>query len=199
MSEFDKMRNGETFNPSDKSVLFTQVRLEILQSRFNRTPIFFIKRRDRLFKKMVGSLGGRPYNIVSPFTCVYGRNIHIGKNFFANTGVFMQDYADITIGDNVMLGPNTVIATVIHPEKASEHIVQTIPNSIISENRGNYEKALPVTIGDNVLVYSNSIIAPGVTIGENSIIGAGSYVDKDIPANVVAYGSPCRVRRTIEN
>lgn len=199
MSEFEKMRNGVLFNPADKSVLITQILSEIRQRRFNRTPIFFIGRRDRLFKRLIGSLGGRPYNIVSPFTCVYGINIHVGKNFFANTGVFMQDYAEIKIDDNVMLGPNVSLVTVWHPERAVDHIVQTVPNSIISGSRGNFELARPIHICDNVLIYTGTIVCGGVTIGANSIIGAGSIVDKDIPPNVVAYGSPCRVIREIKN
>lgn len=197
MNEFEKMINGELFNPADKSVLLTQIKSEFLQNKFNKCPMYLIGRRDRLFKKLVGYIDGRPYNIVSPFKCVYGKNIHIGKNFFANLGVFLQDYAEITIEDNVMLGPYVFLLTVEHPVLPEEHIVQTIPNSIISGSRGNFERAKPIHICKNVMIYPQTIVCGGVTIGENSIIGAGSFVKNDVPPNVIAYGTPCRIIRSI--
>lgn len=149
------------------------------------------------FQKLVGSIDGKPYNIFTPFKVVCGKNIHSGKNFFANWNVCLQDYAEIRIGDNVFLGPNVSIVTILHPMNAEERKPRVVPSSLISGSRGNFESALPVHIGNNVLLYTNVTICPGVTIGDKSIIGAGSVVTRDIPANVFAYGTPCKVIRPI--
>ena len=128
---------------------------------------------------------------------VFGKNIHIGKNVFINCNCYFQDYADIRIGDNVIIGPNVSIVTVKHPSLPDERCVREIPNSIVYGSRGNLEQAFPVTIENDVLLYTGTIVCPGVTIGEGSVIGAGSIVTKDIPANVLAYGTPCEVVRPI--
>lgn len=109
----------------------------------------------------------------------------------------MQDYAEIRIGDNVFIGPNVSIVTIHHPLIADERNPRVIPNSMVSGSRGNWQKAFPVHIGNNVLIYTNATICPGVTIGNNSVIGAGSMVTKDIPPNVFACGVPCKVVREI--
>lgn len=119
-----------------------------------------------------------------PFHCEYGSHITLGENFYANTGCVMLDVAQITIGKNVMFGPNVSIYTAGHPVHPD------------SRNSG-YEYGIPVTIGDNVWIGGSCVVLPGVTIGDNAVIGAGSVVTKDIPANVCAAGNPCRVIRKI--
>ena len=121
----------------------------------------------------------------------------LGKMYFINCNCYFQDYADIIIEDNVMLGPNVSICTILHPFLPQENCVREIPNSIIYGSRGNYERALPVRIENNVLVYPGAIICPGVTIGAGTVIGAGSIVTHDIPSGVLAYGSPCKTVRPI--
>ena len=119
-----------------------------------------------------------------PFRCDYGWNIEIGENFFANYNLTILDVGKVTIGNNVMMGPNVSIYAAghpIHPE---------------TRNTG-YEHGLPITIGDNVWIGGNVVILPGVTIGNNVVIGAGSVVSKDIPDDVIAVGSPCKVAREI--
>lgn len=119
-----------------------------------------------------------------PFHCEYGSHIHLGENFYANTGCVMLDVATITIGKNVLFGPNVSLYTAGHPIH---------PDS----RHSGYEYGIPITIGDNVWIGGGCIILPGVTIGDNTVIGAGSVVTKDIPANVCAAGNPCRVIRPI--
>ena len=142
---------------------------------------------DKKMKEMIKNILGKTGEeicIEQPFRCDYGKNIEVGNNFFANYNCVILDVAKVTIGENVMFAPNVSIYTAghpIHPE---------------SRNSG-YEYGIPVTIGDNVWIGGNVVITPGVTIGNNVVIGAGSVVTKDIPHNVIAVGSPCRVLREI--
>lgn len=128
---------------------------------------------------------GEKLSIQSPFYCDYGFNISIGEYFFSNYNLVILDIAPVKIGDNVMFGPNVSLYTAGHPIHP------------VSRNSG-YEYGLPITIGDNVWLGGNVVVTPGVTIGENTVIGASSVVVKDIPANVVAAGNPCRVVREIK-
>ena len=122
--------------------------------------------------------------IVPPFYCEYGNHIKTGKNFFANYNCVLIDVAQITFGDNCLLGPNIAIYTAGHPLH---------PKTRAS----GYEYGKPVSIGNNVWIGGSTVIVPGVHIGDNAVIGAGSVVTKDIPANVVAAGNPCHVIREI--
>ena len=126
--------------------------------------------------------GGR---IEPPFRCDYGCHTSIGKNFYANYDCIVLDCAKVHIGDNVMLGPRVTICTATHPICAEER-------------RSALEMALPVEIDDGVWIGAGAIVNPGVSIGARSVIGSGSVVTKDIPADVVAAGNPCRVIRHIE-
>ena len=193
LTEAEKMLSGQLFNPADKSFFFTLARAEWLQRKLNKAPLWAQWQKKQIFKKLVGSIDGNPYNIFTPFKVVCGKNIHIGKNFFANWNLCLQDYAEIHIGDNVFIGPNVSTVTIQHPVSAEKRKPRVVPGSLISGSRGNFERAFPVHIGNNVLIYTNVTIYPGVTIVDNSIIGAGSVVTKDIPANVFAFGVPCRV------
>ena len=103
LTEPEKMKAGKLFNPADKSFFFTLARAEWLQRKLNKAPLWAQGRKERIFKKLVGSVDGKPYNIFTPFKVVCGKNIHIGKNFFANWNLCLQDYAEIHIGDNVFI------------------------------------------------------------------------------------------------
>ncbi len=197
LHEVEKMRSGELFNPADKSFLFSMLRSEHLQRKLNNCPLWMQGRKWRILRRLLGSIDGDPYNVFTPFKVVYGKNIHIGKNFFSNWNLCLQDYGEIRIGDNVFIGPNVSIVTIEHPINSSARAPKVIPNSLVSGSRGNYEKALPVHIGNNVLIYTGVVICPGVTIGDNSIIGAGSIVTRDVPPNVFACGVPCKVIKEI--
>ena len=122
--------------------------------------------------------------ITAPFYCDYGFNISIGKNFYTNHNVTILDGAKVTFGDNVFIAPNCVFSTAGH--------------AIDNEQRSRgLEIALPITVGDNVWIGTNVSVLPGVTIGNNTIIGAGSVVNKNIPEGVIAAGNPCKVIRKI--
>lgn len=127
---------------------------------------------------------GENVSILAPFIADYGKNCFIGEGTFINYGAYLMDGAPITIGKSCFIGPNCGMYTATHPLLAEER------------NRG-LEKAKPITIGDNVWLGGDVTILPGVTIGEGSVIGAKSLVNKDIPPNVVAVGNPCRVIRAI--
>ncbi|MDO4806461.1 MAG: sugar O-acetyltransferase [Coriobacteriales bacterium] len=139
--------------------------------------------RGEFLRTIVGSMGSHA-TIVSPFWCDYGANIHLGENFFANHGLVVLDGAPVTFGDNVFIAPNCVFSTAGHPIDAPRR------------NEG-LEYALPITVGDDVWFGMGVTVCPGVTIGSNVVIGAGSVVTRDIPSGVVAVGNPCRVLRKI--
>lgn len=141
------------------------------------------EKKDGLIRRILGK-AGENVHIEAPFRCDYGTNIEVGNNFFANYNCTILDVGKVVIGDNVMFAPNVSIYTAGHPVHPD------------SRNSG-YEYGIAVTIGDNVWIGGNVIINPGVTIGNNVVIGAGSVVTRDIPDNMIAVGSPCRVIREI--
>ena len=124
------------------------------------------------------------FTVMQPFRCDYGFHISVGRNFFANYNCIMLDGAEITFGDNVFIAPNCIFTTAGHAIDEAQR------------NRG-LEIALPITVGNSVWFGANAAVLPGVTIGDNVIIGAGSVVTKDIPSGVIAVGNPCRVLRRI--
>ena len=150
---------------------------------FNLLPPEEEDRAEEMIYALLGKAGKNVW-INAPFHCDYGYNIEVGDNFFANYGLTILDVAKVVIGDNVQAAPNVSIYTAGHPVHPD------------SRNSG-YEYGIPVTIGDNVWIGGNVVILPGVTIGSNSIIGAGSVVTKDVPEWVIAAGNPCKVIRKI--
>ena len=197
MTEYEKMQAGLPFNTTNLQILLKMARGYLLTSKLNRTSMLLQGRRTRLLKRLFGSLDGEPYYVQSPLYVDYGCNTHIGKNFLSNYNLVIMDEGLVTIGDNVMLAPNVVISTVVHPFVAEQRNVCWVPNRFPSNHRGNYEYTKPITIGNGVWICANVTVCAGVTIGNNSIIGAGSVVTRDIPANVLAFGSPCRVIREL--
>ena len=138
---------------------------------------------DGLIRLILGKAGGNAH-IEPPFYCDYGKNIEVGKNFFANYNCTILDVGKVVIGDNVMFAPNVSIYTAGHPVHPD------------SRNSG-YEYGISITIGNQVWIGGNTVINPGVTIGSNVVIGAGSVVTRDIPDNIIAVGNPCKVLREI--
>lgn len=150
---------------------------------YNSVMPFDAERGMELLDK-AGIKHGENIYFEPPFHCEYGSHIETGDNFYANTGCVMLDVAKITIGNNVMFGPSVSVYTAGHP--------------IHPDSRNSmYEYGIPVTIGNNVWVGGSCVILPGVKIGDNAVIGAGSVVTRDIPANAVAAGNPCRAIREI--
>ena len=128
---------------------------------------------------------GEDCYIETPFYANWGgKNVHIGNHFYSNYNLMLVDDGEIIIGDNVMIAPNVILCSATHPIS---------PN--LREKGTQYN--LPVKIGNRVWIGANSVVLPGVTIGDNSVIGAGSVVNRDIPSNVVAFGNPCKVHREI--
>ncbi|MBR3158971.1 MAG: sugar O-acetyltransferase [Atopobiaceae bacterium] len=142
--------------------------------------------RAELHERLVQIVGscGEHAHVTPPFWCDYGKNIRMGENFYANHGLVILDGAQVTFGNNVLIAPNCVFSTAGHPVDAERR------------NKG-LEYALPITVGDDVWFGMGVLVCPGVTIGSNVVIGAGSVVTKDIPSGVVAVGNPCRVMRPI--
>ncbi|MCQ9209761.1 sugar O-acetyltransferase [Granulicatella seriolae] len=150
---------------------------------YNQLPPSQKKVRKEKIKSFLGA-SGQSVHIESPFRCDYGYTIKVGENFYSNYNLTILDVAPVTIGENVMFGPNVSLYTAGHPLHPE------------SRNSG-YEYGIPITIDDNVWLGGNVVVNPGVTIGDNVIIGAGSVVTKDIPANSIAIGNPCRVLREV--
>lgn len=150
---------------------------------FNLLPPKERSRIPALLKELLGKTGDSLW-VEPPFHCDYGWNIEVGENFFANDNLTILDVGKVTIGKNVMIAPNVSIYTAGHPVHPD------------SRNSG-YEYGIPITIGDNVWIGGSVVILPGVTIGNNAVIGAGSVVTKDIPDNAIAAGNPCKVIRTV--
>lgn len=183
ISEKEKAAAGMLYNPNTDG----QLQNEMYETRcgifrYNALPPWEKEERDRLIRSLVRL--GKNGCILSPFYCDYGSNITIGDNFFANTNLTILDGAEVVIGDNVFIAPNVGIYTAGHPLDAGQRAA-------------GLEYARPVTIGNNVWIGAQVCILPGVTIGDNTVIGAGSVVTKDIPGNVLAFGNPCRIIRDI--
>ena len=183
MTNKEKMLCGEYYLSFDKELIIERERAKDLLFDFNNTRPSLRANRENLIRNLFGYVGGNCW-IESSFNCDYGYNIYVGDNFYANTNCCILDCAKVTIGNNVLLGPNVGIYT-------PEHAFNTI------ERSEGYERALPIEIEDNVWIGGNVTILGGVKIGSNSIIGAGSVVTKDIPSDVIAVGNPAKVIRKI--
>jgi len=151
--------------------------------RYNDSEPKQIKFRKQIIQKLFKATGTR-FFLEPPFRCDYGYNISIGENFYSNYNCTILDGAPVTIGENVLFGPNVSLFTAGHP--------------IYFETRNQgWEFSAPIVIEDNVWIGGQVVVNPGVRIGRNAVIGSGSVVTKDIPADVVAVGNPCRVIRPI--
>lgn len=185
MKEIEKLRNGERYKMFDEEIGEIQGRTIDLCQELEKIPFRDSEKREEIIRRMFGSCG-RNVSIKPGFYCDMGINIHVGDNFLTNYNVTILDMAEVRIGNNVWMGPGSGIFAVEHPMEAA----------------GRYEGlgiAKPVTIGDCVWIGGNVSICMGVTIGDNAVIGAGSVVTKDIPANAVAVGNPARVIKYIDN
>ncbi len=183
MSEKAKMIAGEMYFPFDKELIEDRNKAKELCFELNTLPPSKTDKRKNIIKNLLGESFDDTL-IESNFFCDYGYNIKVGKNFYINHNCVMLDCAQITFGDNVLIGPNCGFYTAIHP--------------IDAEERSTFaESAKPITVGNDVWIGGNVTVLPGVTIGSNTVIGAGSVVTKDIPSNVVAVGNPCKVLRNI--
>lgn len=180
MTEKEKMLAGEIYDPADKEIMDEQVPYMDKLWEFNQLKPSREKQKEQYMKEVFAECGEGCY-IELPFRANWGgKNLHLGNNVYINFNLTIVDDGQIYIGNKVMIGPNVTIATANHPLEPE-----------LREKQLQYN--LDVHIEDNVWIGANAVIVPGVTIGKNSVIGAGSVVTKDIPENSVAVGNPCKV------
>ena len=184
MTQYERMVKGLIYDPADPEIMNEQAAYLNRQWEFNQLKQTDYDEKQRYMREMFASCGNDCY-IELPFHANWGgRHVHFGSGVYANFNLTMVDDGHIFVGDKVLIGPNVTIATANHP------IQPELRSKALQYNKD-------VHIGDNVWIGANAVICPGVTIGKNTVIGAGSVVTKDIPENVVAVGNPCRVMRQI--
>lgn len=184
MTEKEKMLSGDIYDATDPELL-----CELMETRerihdYNALRPSETSKMKSILKELLQHVGDDEIIINQPFRCDYGRQICVGKRFFANFNFTVLDEACVTIGDDCFIGPNVSIYTACH---------STDP----IERNSRQEWAQPVSIGNNVWIGGSVTILPGVKIGDNVTIGAGSVVTGDIPSNTVAVGNPCKVIKTL--
>ena len=183
-TEYEKMLDGEVYNATDESLLADLTRMKDLCWEYNQLRPSLTKERNDMLQRMLGKCDEDTF-INQPFFCDYGRQIKVGKRFFANFNFTVLDEAEVTIGDDCFIGPNVSIYTACHSTNREERNTRQ-------------EWAKPVTIGNNCWIGGSVTILPGVTIGEGCTIGAGSVVTKDILAHSVAVGNPAMVIKKLK-
>lgn len=184
MTEKEKMLRGELYNANyDQDLIRERNEVKNLCAQYNRLDFNDSVGRKALLRRIILHMENDAW-IEPSFWCDYGYNIRMGKNFYANHNLVLLDAGGITFGSDVFVGPSCGFYTSSHP--LDYHV----------RNQG-LEDAKPITVGSNVWFGGNVTVLPGVTIGDNVVIGAGSVVTHDIPSNSVAVGNPCRVIRTL--
>ncbi len=184
MGNRDKLHTGELYLPNDPEVLEEQLGYMELLYEYNQTRPREQERRQALLRELLAEVGEGCW-IEPPFHANWGgHHVHFGRMVYANYGLTMVDDTHIYVGDCTMFGPNVVVATAGHP--------------ILPELREQqYQYNIPVRIGRNCWIGAGAIILPGITVGDNVVVGAGSVVTRDLPDSVVAVGNPCRVLREV--
>ncbi len=183
-SQRERMLSGELYDPNDPELVAGRLACQRLLDRYNSTPADEDNARQGLLRELLGSLGDGSV-ILPRFVCDYGDQISLGAHTFVNFDAILLDSAPISIGDHVSIGPRAQLLTPLHP--VDDH----------DARRKGCESALPIAVGDNVWLAAGVIVCPGVTIGANSVIGAGSVVTRNVESDVLAVGNPCRVVRAL--
>ena len=186
MTEKEKMLNQKLYNAcNDQELTADRIKIKDLCYEFNQLRPSEVKQQKDLLKRLLGKTR-EEFCIMAPFWCDYGYNIEIGENFFSNHNLIILDCAKVQFGDNVFIGPNCGFYTAGHPLDFERR------------NKG-LEYAYPIKVGNNVWIGADVHVMPGVSIGNNVVIGGGSVVAKNIPDNVVALGNPCQIIRSIKD
>lgn len=193
ISEWERMVSGRLYSPADPEIAKRHRAGMLRCDRFNRIALWRGKTKQRALERLIPSAKGKNFEAFAPFYCEYGVNIHVGQNCFVNYNSVFLDVAPITLGDNVLIGPNVTLATPDHPFVAEERAFTDYPNGC-----HELEYAQPITIGNNCWLCAGVTVCGGVTIGAGSIIAAGAVVTRDIPPNSIAAGVPARVLRQID-
>lgn len=183
MTEKNKMINEELYDSTDSQLVNERNIAKDLCFTFNNTKPSGVQKQKEVLIKLLGKTP-KEFVILSPFWCDYGYNIEIGDNFFANHNLVILDAAKVIFGNNVFIGPNCSFYTINHPLDYE------------TRNKG-LEYAKRITVGNNVWMGGNVVVLPGITIGDNSVIGAGSVVTKNIPSNSIVVGNPARVIKVL--
>lgn len=183
MTEKEKQQAGELYNGNDPELVAERVTAKKLCAEYNAVTYNDYQKKNRLLDRLLTFRGENTW-IEADFFCDYGYNIIIGDNFYANHNLVILDCAEITFGDNIFIGPNCGFYAAGHPIDVEQR------------NQG-LEYAKPIKVGNNVWFGGNVCVMPGVTIGDNVVIGGGSVVVHDIPSDSVAVGNPCKVIRKI--
>lgn len=179
----ERMLRGELYIADDPDLLADYYRGRLLVERFNATSVTEVDQGRRLLEELLGRFGTGS-QIRAPFQCDYGYLTEVGERTFINYGASILDCAKVTIGDEVQIATNVQLLTATHPLDATAR-------------RADWESAQPITIADGVWLGGGVIVCPGVTIGENTVVGAGGVVVKDLPAGVLAVGNPARPIRDL--
>ena len=182
-SQRERMLAGDLYLADDPELVRESRRALALMHEYNVSSPSDPAAQRRILEALLGSLGDDS-EIRPPFYCDYGSHTHVGARTFVNFGLVALDVATITIGDDVQIGPRVQLLTPTHP-------IDPEPR------RAKWEAAEPIAIGDNVWLGGGVIVCPGVTIGEDTVVGAGAVVTRDLPARVVAMGTPARVVRSL--
>lgn len=185
MKEIEKMQAGLEYCYDDEEISLMKLHAIENANKFNSIADDDLDKQHEVLSEILGSVGEKVW-IAKRFCFDYGKNIHIGNNFMGNFNLTILDVKEVYIGDNVMIGPNTTISTATHPLS-------------LKGRRANLAQGKTIRIGNDVWLGANVTVLPGVTIGNNVIIGAGAVVNKDIPNNSIAVGVPARVIKEIEN
>ena len=184
MTQYERMVKGLLYDPGDEEILAEQVPFQDRLWEFNRLKPSALEEKQRYMREVFAECGDNCYIELPLHANWGGHHVHFGSGIYVNSGLTLVDDGHIYVGDKVMFGPNVTVATANHPLDAGLRA------------RGlQYNK--DVWIGENAWIGANVVIVPGVHIGKNSIIGAGSVVTKDIPDDVLAAGVPCRVLRAV--
>ncbi len=183
--ELEKMMSGDLYDATNNTTLLDLLtQTQEMCHDYNLLRPSQTAERQALMRRILGKTGQR-FKILSPFWCDYGFNIEVGENFFANFNLVILDEARVTFGDNVFIAPNCAFYTAGHPLD-------------VAQRNAGLEYSLPIRVGNNVWIGGNVCVMPGVTIGDNTVIGGGSVVVHDIPAGVLAAGNPCRPIRRLD-
>lgn len=182
-TEKEKMLSGEMYNPLNKVLLKERRAARLLLKALNDCREDDFAKKDQIVRQLMPNAGNGCW-IQTPFFCDYGYNLHVGEKVFFNFNCTILDMMPVKIGNRTFFGPNVQVYTAIHPLH-------------VAERAAGLESAKPVVIGEDCWIGGGAIICPGVTIGDRTVVGAGSVVTKDLPSDVLAVGNPCRVIRAL--
>jgi maltose O-acetyltransferase len=183
LSAKELMLAGEPYDANDRELVAERRQCRLRVEHFNRTSFDQAAARRERLHELLGELG-EGAEVMAPFECDYGYQITVGARTFINYGVVILDAAAVTIGEDVQIGPRVQLLTALHPLEAGPR-------------RRGIETALPVSIGDGAWLAAGVIVCPGVSVGAEAVVGAGSVVTRDLPARHLCLGSPCRPVREL--